>query len=956
MRRKKSFNFFKFVLGIVMVLFGVLYAIPFAINTGEGYRTDLTQALSKATGQQAAVRGELSLVFVPFPKLIANDVYLYPAAQDAAATKKAENEHQFATIKTLEVGLSPIALLSGNAEVSTVTLTQPAIDWRSFKRLQERNIAASGATNAPHKVVIRQGTLHFYREQQQEADQITDINTVIDLSSPETSTGFKGSFTLNNNNFQFDGEVPTKADGKKAEWTLEGDYIHLTFTGGKTVVNGEETLTGTVTGKGDDITTFLLGYFSGNHAGFDSAVKSQESFEFTSALKLNSKVINFSGIDLKSDSLKGKGEVKIILSRDMPEMDISLLLDRIDINKFLETASHRKHDKENLSAEQMFNDAIDQGGLYKTISDTSTAIAKKMNIIADISINELVYKKDKIEKLILQADMFNGEMVINQFTAYLPGKSVIEIYGTMSSNDVRPRFNGEVLLSGEGARNILTWAGADVSSVPTQLLGRFKASSDITIMPQKIYLSGIDLMMDDLQVSGSLMVRRGQDHYKVSTSFRSNMLNLDQYNITDKVAALFKQYYIGDPNKKQTQNFGWLRRLGMEVDFELICDHLMMNKEHYKNTNLVISAGPGNFNIEKLGFTSDALTMDGYALMDITSFRPRIDVNVMIDRMDTTRFAPEAEEKPAAPEEQPKEPTPPAAPAETSWNNDYNSLAPAAGESASSTAWPWLIPDISSWGLDRMDGSFKIIMKNVIYPSVKLNEITINGRMEEGMMQLSSLKGKGDYSDIEANGIINVTGPSYAISFALSNFSLEEIAPLIWPEAEGRFSGYMSLGGSITTQGRTRAERLKQLKGNLAFAARTAEVRGIDLHQLIDEGVAAHTVASLNQIAQEAATTGSTLFETADSKITITDGVVDIPGMQLGTSRATGVMTGRFDLNNGLMNTLTQFAFIATPGNQTVNTQFLLSGDVRNPETRKFDVNNIMTFKGFATAQEKPQQ
>ncbi len=936
-----------------MLAFGILYAIPFAINTGEGYRTELTQALSKATGQQAAVRGELSMVYVPFPKLIANDVYFYPTAADAAATKKSDSEHQFATIKTLEVGLSPIALLSGSTTISTLTLTQPAADWRSFRRLQERDMAGSGAGNMPKKIIIRQGTLHFYREQQQEAEQITDINTVIDLSSRETSTEFDGSFTAHHNTFQFEGEVPANAGEKTAEWTLKGDYIDLTFNGSKAVINGEDTLTGHVTGKGDDVTTFLLGYFSGNSAGFESNEKAQESFEFTSNLRINSKVISFSGINLSSGSLKGKGDVKVILSRDMPEMDISLLFDRIDINSFLETASHRKQDKANLSAEQMFNDAIDQGGLYKVINDASTAIAKKMNIIADISINELVYKQDKIEKLILQADMFNGEMVINQFTAYLPGKSVVEIYGTMSSNDVRPRFNGEVLLSGEGARSILTWAGVDVSSVPTQLLGRFKTSSDITIMPQKIYLSGIDLMVDDVQISGSLMVRRGQDHYKVSTSFRSNMLNLDQYNVTDKLAAFIKQYYIGDPNKKNTQNFGWLRRLGMEVDFELICDRLLLNKEHYKNANVVISAGPGNFNVEKLGFVSDSLTLDGYALMDITSFRPRIDVNVMIDHMDTTQFAPTIETKTIAPKENPTA-------TETSWNGNYNDIEPAAGEDGNAetitTAYPWLLPDISGWGLDRMDGTFKLFLKDVIYPSLTLKELTIDGRLEEGMLQLSSLKGKGEYGEVDANGIINVAGPSYAISFALSNFGIEEIAPLLWPDIKDKFTGYMSLGGSISTQGKTRADYIKSLKGNLTFAARSAEVKGIDLHQLIEEGLEAHTVAALNQIAQEAATTGSTVFESADSKVVINDGVADITGLQLATSRATGVMTGRFDLNNGLMNTLTQFAFMAPPSNQTVNTQFLLSGNVHNPDTRKFDLNALMTFKGFATAQEQEQQ
>lgn len=104
------------LVAIVVLVAGAALAIPLFISA-ESVRAELVQRLQQATGRGARIDGDVSISILPFTRFSAEGIGLSGITDDEDAF----------SVESVSFGLNLFALLSGNVEISSVTLVRPQI-------------------------------------------------------------------------------------------------------------------------------------------------------------------------------------------------------------------------------------------------------------------------------------------------------------------------------------------------------------------------------------------------------------------------------------------------------------------------------------------------------------------------------------------------------------------------------------------------------------------------------------------------------------------------------------------------------------------------------------------------------------------------------------------------------------------------------------------------------------
>ena len=109
---------------LLVVLVAALLIIPSLIDWN-GYKAQISQAVRDATGRELDLAGDLSMSLIPSPSLTAADVSLgnVAGAQDA----------DMVSIGEVRVSVALMPLLTGNVQVTEVSLINPVIAIETFE-------------------------------------------------------------------------------------------------------------------------------------------------------------------------------------------------------------------------------------------------------------------------------------------------------------------------------------------------------------------------------------------------------------------------------------------------------------------------------------------------------------------------------------------------------------------------------------------------------------------------------------------------------------------------------------------------------------------------------------------------------------------------------------------------------------------------------------------------------
>ena len=536
-------------LGVLVLLLVAAVLVGPRFVDWNAYKPRVIEAVRNATGRELAIDGDISVSLLPSPTLSVAGVRL--------ANFQGGSTPDMAQLKSLDISVALIPLISGNVQVTKVTLVDPVV---VLERLPDGRVnwlfapaagtPASGAvptqptTGSPgpggslpsisvDNFGIVNGTV-IYRSGATE-EKIEALNAAIaarSLTGPFTA---KGDAKLAGILASFDVDVGRLGVGPtdlQLLINMAGDAAILKFDG--TADQAAATLKGKLDAKIAEPGVLLQ---IAGARGLPPALT--KPFTLTSSIDATAKSIELPDIALSLGDDKATGNIAVQLGSPVL-VDASLAFGRLDLDKLLPEIQPA------LQAEAPSGVAAAPAASGTAPAATAPAVpAAPAPIPAgfllppgiaaslDLSAESIVYRKANIDHPKLLAHLADGELEIKQFSASLPGSSDVSLSGTVASKGGLPQFVGAVQAKSANFRELITWLGARIPPLAGDRLHAFTMTSRIIASQRSAELADLDVRLDATRIQGGVNVALPDGATRLKPGFGIGLavdnLDLDSY-------------------------------------------------------------------------------------------------------------------------------------------------------------------------------------------------------------------------------------------------------------------------------------------------------------------------------------------------------------------------------------------------------------------------------------------
>ncbi|WP_376695553.1 AsmA family protein [Wenzhouxiangella sp. EGI_FJ10305] len=201
-------------------------------------------------------------------------------------------------------------------------------------------------------------------------------------------------------------------------------------------------------------------------------------------------------------------------------------------------------------------------------------------------------------------------------------------------------------------------------------------------------------------------------------------------------------------------------------------------------------------------------------------------------------------------------------------------------------------PDQDFSALDMFDLDFSLELGElVLTEGARLTEVTARSRLSGGELILDPLSARlfGGQFKGSARVDFNQQPPEVVLSPRLSGIRVAELASLFTGQSPVDGQGEFTM--DLRFSGFSPEQMLASLDGSGDFAIADGVLQGVDLQALIEQEL---TTDNLGNIARTFG--GETRFRTLDGGLTIEDGVVELPNLNLAAAGYAATGQGRIDL------------------------------------------------------------
>jgi len=514
--------------GVVGLLIVVLLALPGLIDLN-ARKPEIAAMVKKVTGRELVIDGPISLSILPTPTVTLGGVTFLNVAGS-------KNPHMV-EVKTVTLKPSLGALLTGNFEVSEVTLVEPRIvleidaegkpNWEFTSSAAEaRPAAAMPDSSRPlslGRLTIDNGTLIFSNSKAGNSIVAEKATFRASVRSPDGPYSVAGSATVNGAPLKLDVSVGAKAaDGHAVDFALEASG-KLGFTGKLSELGHNARLTGLASSSSDNLIAFadtLLKMIGEPQPDLPPLLGGK--FTFDGAVDASQTAISIKDFRLGLGQDNASGSLTLTLK---PALAIEgrLAADRLDLDRWLAAM-----------AKPAAPQAPATAGAAPTPSMLGTATAK-----LSFEVGELIYNKQPARNIALELEARHGAVAVSKLTATLPGDLALQAKSTMSGDPRRPTVAGDFSLVGPKLRETLDWLGVEVSSFPPGKLTFISLKGRMSSNGGNVQVSDAVFELDDLKGRGGITVVFSVP-LSVIVQVNLDTLDLDSYRVaspTDKRRA-----------------------------------------------------------------------------------------------------------------------------------------------------------------------------------------------------------------------------------------------------------------------------------------------------------------------------------------------------------------------------------------------------------------------------------
>ncbi|NIY77408.1 AsmA family protein [Thalassospira sp. HF15] len=552
---------------ILVVLVAALLIIPSLIDWN-GYKAQISQAVRDATGRELDLAGDLSMSLIPSPSLTATDVSLgnVAGAQDADMVEIGE----------VRVSVALMPLLTGNVQVTEVSLINPVISIETFEDgtnnlvFDPNQAARSGpdaglittpgeadSASTPPAASADSSESDFASTIQ--VDRLEIENATIIYRAPGSEERIEGltlGVSAQTLNGPIEGEGYVFYRGIPLTFALNVGQISQTapfpvsvklgideVDGGFTVAGRVDLSTenpgfdGEIDGNFDDLREAALRIAGDNADIPDIAAK---PFDLGGHITANAKSVTLNDLSIRFGETRGSGAIAIDQEPSL-SADVALRFNQLDLDSILvladmgDAASPAANGDEATSTAS--SDGADgaqsipsQSSVKKSGASNAPAIPADLTASIDFEVETLIYNQTPVHNARINAAIANSKVTLNEVSAGLPGGTDVAVFGSISGETPKPSAELSYEVASENIRAVIRWLGVDIDGVRADRLRRFSLTGGIKGTSEQLNISDLDMRVDDTAIRGAVVANlSGSGLPALGIGLKLDRINLDQY-------------------------------------------------------------------------------------------------------------------------------------------------------------------------------------------------------------------------------------------------------------------------------------------------------------------------------------------------------------------------------------------------------------------------------------------
>ena len=559
-----------------------------------GYKDRVAAAVFQATGRALAIDGNISISLLPSPTLTVEGVRF--------ANLPGGSSPDMARLKSLDVEVALIPLMSGRIQATRIILSEPVIllerlpDGRANWQLQPQSQAGgeaaagaapggpSGAPGGAHAFDISvdnfgiENGIVIYRAGNTE-QRLESINATISARSIYGPYAAQGQAMFGNLPADFQLSTAVLDTGTipiQLALSLAGNAAVLQFDGSAEQAAG--TLQGRLSAKLADPA------LAAKAAGVTNLPPAlAQPFSIAAAVSGSGTEVDLSDLTLSLGDTSASGKIAINPGQPL-SVEAGLTFGRVDLDKLMPAPSSAQGEAAPAAS----------GGSGGAAIPAITGFALPGQIVAsfDLSAEAIAYRKGVIDRPHISGRLADGQLQIKDAGALLPGGSDVSLAGSLAAKDGQPFFTGAVKASSDNLRDLMAWLGVSPPPVAPGRLATFKFASRVSASPSQVELSDIDLRLDAAHVQGGVTVALpvgGRTKPGFGVGLTVDQLDLDAYMPPRKPtgAAAMGAAAAGAAGAAPGKAASPLAALaGLDANFDLRAGSVVLNGQPMKGLHL----------------------------------------------------------------------------------------------------------------------------------------------------------------------------------------------------------------------------------------------------------------------------------------------------------------------------------------------------------------------------------
>lgn len=509
------------LVGVVVVAVAGVLVLPSLIDL-RALVQPVLQSVKDQTGREVRI-GSVGLSLLP-PSASVGDLTVanIPGAANPDMVR----------VKSVQVQVGLLALLSGRVEISSIAIVDPVIAIETLKDGRSSLDFPKGQAAAPGKqtdvkleqVTVKNG-LVILRDAAGGERRIEAVDATASAYSLSGPFRVKGSAKTAGVPVNLDVATARLEPGKPAtaNIALDGAGAKAQFQGTVAMpANPGPTAEPAIAGKFALNIANLSAFADQVNAGGGALPPlAAQAFVMEGNVKGTPSQLSVPDIAVALGDMRGQGAFALGTGQ-RTTIQLALNLGRIDLDKLLAQATAPPPAAAAAKAPP--------AAVPPTAAAPGSPIPPTLVAAIDIGVEAIAYRGQAMQQARLTLEVVNGVATVKQLGARLPaGSNILVANLPLPLGGQAPAIpDGRVEAHSDNLRGLLEWLGGDLSSIPAGRVGRFDLKASVRSDGKTVQIANLDSTLDSSRLTGGVsMAWRGRPGFGVRANL--DRINLDAY-------------------------------------------------------------------------------------------------------------------------------------------------------------------------------------------------------------------------------------------------------------------------------------------------------------------------------------------------------------------------------------------------------------------------------------------